>query len=69
MPSVAKSIKIVKRIERQAFDSSDLMKTERQLRREMVEIVSSWILEKRTLANDLATCEAGMFLAEAESSG
>jgi len=69
MPSVVKSIKVVKRVERQTLDPSGLMKTERQMRREMVEIVSSWILERRESADYLAAYEAVMFLAEAETSG
>ena len=67
MSSVVKSIKVVKRSERAATDSPGLAKTERQLRREMTEIIASWIVERRDAANDLS-CRGLLLLAEAESS-
>ena len=68
MSAVIKSIRIVKRHEREASDSPGLAKTERQLRREMVEIVDSWILERREVAHSLSNYKDLMLL-EAESSG
>jgi hypothetical protein len=68
MSSVVKSVKIVKRSERQVSDSPGVAKTESQLRREMVEIVGSWILERREVVNSLATCKDLMLMMEAESS-
>jgi len=68
MSSVAKSIKIVKRSEREVSDSPGLAKTERQVRREMVKIVGAWILERREVVSSLPTCKDLMVLMEAESS-
>jgi hypothetical protein len=63
MSSVGKTIKIIKRKKRESLadQAQGFLQTDKQSRREMIEVVASWIRERKELSKERARTKEVVF--------